>query len=402
MNVQVKQGYKLTEVGVIPDDWNVSTVGSAFNISNQLRLPISSALREKISGSYPYYGPTGVQGWINEFRVNGTYALIGEDGDHFLKWATQSMTLLVSGKFNVNNHAHLIGASSNNLVEWFYWFFSNRDLTQYLTRQGASRYKLTKAALIDLPCVLPPKREQEAIVSALSEIDALISGLDQLIAKKRDIKQAAMQQLLTGQQRLPGFSGEWEVKRLGDEASFLKGKGLPKSELAPYGADPCIHYGELFTLYPETIREVISRTTGSREAFRSIANDVLMPTSDVTPRGLAKASCITVDGVILGGDILVIRSDSRQINGSFLSYVIRSHEDQVLQLVTGSTVFHLYGSDMKKFTFSIPPVLEQTAIVNILDDMEDELIKLESRRQKTNELKQGMTQELLTGRTRLL
>ena len=245
-------------------------------------------------------------------------------------------------------------------------------------------------------------QEQRAIAAALSDMDALISGLDQLIAKKRDIKQAAMQQLLTGQQRLPGFSGEWELKRLGDVASFLKGKGLPKSELSPYGADPCIHYGELFTLYPETIGEVISRTTGSREAFRSIANDVLMPTSDVTPRGLAKASCVTVDGVILGGDILVIRSDSKQIDGSFLSYVIRSHEDQVLQLVTGSTVFHLYGSDMKKFTFSIPPAPEQTAIVNILSDMDGELTKLESRRQKTNQLKQGMMQELLTGRTRLI
>jgi len=117
-----------------------------------------------------------------------------------------------------------------------------------------------------------------------------------------------------------------------------------------------------------------------------------MPTSDVTPRGLAKASCVTVDGVILGGDILVIRSDVNRIVGSFLSYLIRREEDQVLQLVTGTTVFHLYGSDMKRFTFKMPSVAEQKAIVAVLHDMDAELAAL----------KQGMMQELLTGRIRLV
>jgi type I restriction enzyme S subunit len=211
-----------------------------------------------------------------------------------------------------------------------------------------------------------------------------------------------MQQLLTGQTRLPGFSGEWEVRRLGDVASFFKGKGLPKSELSPSGAEPCIHYGELFTRYPETIKAIFSRTNGLRDAFRSAANDVLMPTSDVTPRGLAKASCVTVDGVILGGDILVIRSDSKRVHGPFLSCVIRHEEDQVLQLVSGSTVFHLYGSDMRKFNFSMPPLPEQTAIATVLSDIDAELAALEARRDKTRALKQGMMQALLTGRIRLL
>ena len=233
-------------------------------------------------------------------------------------------------------------------------------------------------------------------------MDALLGALDRLIAKKRDLKQAAMQQLLTGQTRLPGFHGEWEVKRLGEVATFLKGKGLPKSALIPDGADSCIHYGELFTRYPETIGEIFSRTNGSRDSFRSVANDVLMPTSDVTPRGLAKASCVTVDGVVLGGDILVIRSDANRVFGSFLSYIIRREEDQVLRLVTGSTVYHLYGSDMKKFTFSLPSVPEQTAISEMLTEMDAELAALEQRREKTRALKQAMMQELLTGNTRLV
>ena len=144
------------------------------------------------------------------------------------------------------------------------------------------------------------------------------------------------------------------------------------------------------------------RTDETSGAFRSVANDVLLPTSDVTPRGLAKASCVQVDGVILGGDILVIRCNSRIVLGSFLSYKIRHQEDEILQLVTGTTVFHLYGRDMAKLTLEMPLVDEQTAIATVLSDMDAELTALEARRAKTRTLKQAMMQELLTGRTRLV
>lgn len=127
-----------------------------------------------------------------------------------------------------------------------------------------------------------------------------------------------------------------------------------------------------------------------------------MPTSDVTPRGLAKASCVIQDGVILGGDILVIRSDRERICGTFLSFVIRSKEEQVLQLVTGSTVFHLYGSDMKKFTFTMPSLEEQTAIATVISDMDAEIAALETRLAKARQIKQGMMQALLTGSIRLV
>ncbi len=115
--MQTPPGYKQTEVGVIPEDWDVQPVAEAFEVHNQLRLPISQSVRERMVGPYPYYGPTSVQGWINEYRVEGKYALIGEDGDHFLKWRSQPMTLLVQGKFNVNNHAHLVKGTTN-LTEW--------------------------------------------------------------------------------------------------------------------------------------------------------------------------------------------------------------------------------------------------------------------------------------------
>lgn len=233
-------------------------------------------------------------------------------------------------------------------------------------------------------------------------MDALL-GLDRLIAKKRAIKQATMQQLLTGQTHFPGFSGEWELKRLVDVVVFLKGKGLPKSSLTPCGLERCIHYAELFTAYGEEIREVTSRTDDIEGAQRSIANNVFIPTSDVTPRGLAKASCVLEDGLVLGGDILVIRTNQKCVFGTFLSYIIRQEKAQILSLVTGTTVFHLYGQDMRRFVFNAPPTLkEQQKIVPVLTDMDTEITVLETRRIKTRALKQAMMQELLTGRPRLI
>ncbi len=270
------------------------------------------------------------------------------------------------------------------------------------TQGGAMKNLVGMSVFKTTPVLLPPLTEQHAIAAALDEVDTLLAGLDRLIAKKRDLKQAAMQQLLTGKTRLPGFQGEWEVKRLGDIATFHKGRGLPKSSLSLYGTQPCVHYGELFTRYAETIDTIVSRTDDTAGAFRSVANDVLMPTSDVTPRGLAKASCVQVDGVILGGDILVIRCNSRLVLGSFLSHKIRHQEDQILQLVTGTTVFHLYGRDIAKLTLAMPSFAEQNAVVTVLTDMATELIALEVRRDKTRALKQAMMQELLTGKTRLV
>ena len=153
-----------------------------------------------------------------------------------------------------------------------------------------------------------------------------------------------MQQLLTGKTRLPGFSGAWERRRLGDIASLFKGSGLSKADLSPDGKRRCILYGELFITYGERITEVLYGTNREGTFFYSIQNDVLMPTSDVTPNGLATASYIPFSGVILGSDILVIRVPEYLINGEFLAYAIKIHHNQVMQLVSGTTVFHYVWS----------------------------------------------------------
>jgi type I restriction enzyme, S subunit len=196
--------------------------------------------------------------------------------------------------------------------------------------------------------------------------------------------------------RFPEFvdAGEWEEKKLGDVAVFFKGKGLPKSAITPNAKNPCIHYGELFTEYPEVIDTIKSHTNLEGDYFLSTANDVLMPTSDVTPNGLAKSCCIKLSEVILGGDILVIQTNKLAISGEFLARYIRYLEKKVLQLVSGSTVFHLYASSINKLALSFPSRQEQQEIADCLSSLDDR-ITLETKKLDTLKAhKKGLMQQL--------
>ena len=194
--------------------------------------------------------------------------------------------------------------------------------------------------------------------------------------------------------RFPEFlkNKEWLDDELGELSSFFKGKGLVKSDIATEGINPCVHYGELFTKYNEVIKEIKSYTNIS-EGFKSEANDVLMPTSDVTPNGLAKASCIKLDNIILGGEILVIRPKSN-IYGEFLSRFIRHREREVLKLVSGTTVFHLYGSSFEKFRLIYPSIEEQQKIASCLSSLDKVITAERKKLELLKEHKKGLLQNL--------
>ena len=187
---------------------------------------------------------------------------------------------------------------------------------------------------------------------------------------------------------------------VGSVAAFSKGSGLAKSDLTTDGAHPCIHYGELFTHYGAVIDIVRSRTNQDL-AVKSEVGDVLMPTSDVTPSGLAKASAILCSGIGLGGDVLVIRPDRAKADPRFLAYAIRHDANQVLGLVRGSTVYHLYATDMRHFELPSLPIAEQARVADALKDADDLISALERGIVKKLDIKQGICQQLLTGRTRL-
>ena len=396
----IPPGYKQTEVGVIPEDWEVKPVGEAFEVHNHLRVPISQKEREKIAGKYPYYGPTGIQGYIKEYRIEGQYALIGEDGDHFLKWREMPMTLMVSGKFNVNNHAHVV-KGTNNLTAWFYYYFSHKDLTQHLTRQGAGRYKLTKKTLLNIQCVLPSPPEQKAITEALSDTDAFIESLEQLIAKKRQIKQGAMQELLTGKKRLPVFSEEWKIKKLGDLATIQRGA-------SPRPIDSPVWFDDNSSIVWVRISDVTRTGMFLRETTQRLSSLGVQHSRPVSSGSLIMSICATVGRpVITEIDICIhdgfVVFDGLRVDKAFLYYTLKSIEDDWSKHGQTGSQMNLNTGLINQTMITIPPTHEeQEAIAAILSDMDSEITALEEKLAKTRQIKQGMMQELLTGKIRLI
>ena len=210
----ISEGYKKTKVGVIPDVWHCYQIHECLSICNHERKPISEDVRKTIPGPYPYYGPTQAQGYIATYESEGPAVLIGEDGDHFLKYKDREMTMYVDGKYTVNNHAHVLRGTELCETKWFYYAYQHKSLFDAITRQGAGRYKLTKEALIKLPLQCPPIEEQRKIISILNTQDKVIELKEKHLAEKHRQKKYLMQQLLTGKKRLPGFSEEWKIKPL--------------------------------------------------------------------------------------------------------------------------------------------------------------------------------------------
>jgi type I restriction enzyme, S subunit len=270
---------------------------------------------------------------------------------------------------------------------------------------GATINQITNKSLNSFRVPFPQnEHERESIAAALSDMDALLGALDRLIAKKRDLKQAATQQLLTGQTRLPGFSGKWETKRLADIGRFIKGRGIKKEE-ARSGDLPCVRYGEIYTLHNDVVRRFnswISRDVAAT-ATRLHAGDVLFAGSGETKEEIGKA-VVFVDQVeaYAGGDIVILRPTG--CDHVFLGYLLNTAPvvAQKASYGQGDAVVHISASALGRVQVKLPESAEQSAIATILTDMDAALTALEQRRDKTRLLKHGMMQELLTGRTRLV
>lgn len=203
-NIRNKQTHKFTtKTGIeVPDEWDVGIIENFANLHNRLRKPISAIDRFEKQGIYPYYGATGIIDYIDEYRLDGKFVLFGEDGDHFLKFETQEMTHLVNGKFNVSNHAHILSGKELCSTEWLHYYFSHRDITYYLTRQGAGRFKLNKTDLLRLPVFIPPPQEQERIILVVETFAKNYFHEKQTLAKLRLIRAGLMQDLLSGRKRV--------------------------------------------------------------------------------------------------------------------------------------------------------------------------------------------------------
>ena len=317
----VNKEYKQTDIGAIPSDWELKQLGSIAEVSAG-GTP-SRGVPEYWNGGIPWVTTTEVDfGRIRATSQHISALGLKSSAAKLLNPGTILLALYGQGKTRGKVAILDIEATSNQacaaivLSETvsrpfvFSYLASRYDFIRGLSNTG-NQENLNGVIVKSIPIPLPPTlAEQEAIAGALSDADAWIESLEQLIAKKRQIKQGAMQELLTGKRRLPGFSGKWEKKRLGDLGSFLKGNGVRKNE-ANSGDIPCVRYGEIYTHHNDYIRRFnssISREV-AETATRLHYGDLLFAGSGETKAEIGKCVAFAYNmEAFAGGDIVILRS----------------------------------------------------------------------------------------------
>jgi len=427
----VQAGYKQTEVGVIPEEWETALLGDKAEKVGSGITPTGGQRVYKQEGR-PFMRSQNV-GWGTlllddiAFIDDATHSTFPDTEirveDVFLNITGASIgrSALADARTkggNVNQHVCIIRADQTKLHPRFlnYCLLSSLGQRQIDSFQaGGNRQGLNFAQVRSIRIGLPPLPEQRAIATALSDVDALLGALDRLIAKKRDLKQAAMQQLLTGQTRLPGFHGEWEVKTLGDLFNFSGGYSASRDQLSAEGH--CyLHYGD--------IHGATKTCVDTRADYQDI------PKLDIALKRVSPSSLLK-DGDVVFVDaseddegtsrhVVVVNKDNAPFISGLHTIVAKSRTDelaheyrhycfqtaairqQFLFYAVGTKVSGISKSNIPKLTLPVPSLPEQTAIAAVLTEMDAELAVLEQRQAKTRALKQGMMQELLTGRTRLV
>jgi type I restriction enzyme S subunit len=267
------------------------------------------------------------------------------------------------------------------------------------TGQGGSRNALTKGMVANFQVPIPPLAEQKAIAEALSDVDALIAAQEELIEKKRAIKQGAMQELLTGKKRLPGFGGKWIEKRLGDCATMFAG-GTPSSKIEGYyGGDiPWVSISDISIAgkYIERTAETLSDAGLNNSSAKWYPPNALLFAMYAS---IGKC-CIAKERMTSSQAILGIY-DLIDIDVEFLYYLLTFRNDEFLMMGQTGTQSNLSKAIVEEIVINTPSLAEQKAIAEVLSDMDAEIEALEAKRAKYESIKQGMMQELLTGRTRL-
>jgi type I restriction enzyme S subunit len=378
--MEVKRGYRKTEVGVITDEWEVKPLEDVCSMKSG--EGITAAQIDQYS-PYSCYGGNGIRGYTSRYTHDGSFALIGRQG------ALCGNVVFVTGKFFASEHAVVVTPRQGIDIQFMTYVLGEMQLNRLSEASAQPGLSVTK--LLKLPVGVPQSHcEQRAIATALSDVDELLTGLTQLIVKKRDLKQAAMQQLLIGKTRLPGFSGEWEVKRLGEITDCLDNLRVPLNESQrdkmqgdyPYcGANGVLGFVDNYVIDDDII--LVAEDGGYFDEYE---------TRPIAYRMSGKC------WVNNHAHILKAKQGTDQ---GFLYYSL-VHKN-ILSFLASGTRAKLNKSEMNKIEVCRPQdPHEQTAIAEALSDMDAEISTLETRLEKTRALKQGMMQELLTGRIRLL
>lgn len=406
--MELKPGHKQTMSGIIPEEWAVSNFANFIEFKNGVNaekqaygkgIPFINVL-EVLNSAHIY--SSEIQGKVTLSKESIDLYLVRKGDIVFNRTSeTQDEVGLASVYMDdarvVFGGFVIRGRPKLDTIDPIYSGYALRSpaiRSQVVAMgQGVIRANISQAELRKVRVTLPPLLEQRAIAAALSDTDALLSSIDRLLAKKQDIKQAIVQQLLTGTHRLPGFRGEWEEKQFGDLASPRRDRVDPKRSAI---FDFCI---EMEHIEQGTGRLIAS--TGKQTSLKSIfqPGDVLFGKL----RAYLRKYWLADRQGVCSTEIWCLVPNSKLLISTFLFQVVKS--DAFIDAASTAYGTHMPRSDwsvVKNLEILIPRLDEQAAIAAVLSDMDAEIDALQRRRDKIRAVKQGMMQELLTGRTRLV
>lgn len=381
--------FKDTEIGQIPENWEVKKLGAVFNIGN------GRDYKHLNTGKIPVYGTGGLMTYVNEYLYDGETVCIGRKG-------TINMPQYHNGKIWTVDTLFYTYNFRKTDVKFLYYLTQRIDWNSYNTATGVP--SLTSQNISNILVSFPPLHEQHRIASALTSIDNLISSLGKQIEKKKNIKQGAMQQLLTGRTRLKGFSEPWVKRKLGDNATIQRG-GSPRPIEAYLTTNrDGINWIKIGDVRPNdkfirhTAEKIIPEgISHSRQVYKG---DFILSNS----MSFGRPYILDIDGCIHDG-WLVIKDYSNTYDMDFLYYILSSDTvfEQYIAMAAGSSVKNLNKEKVANVILFAPQSLaEQRAIATILTKMDNEITALEAQRAKYEAIKQGMMQQLLTGKLRLI
>jgi type I restriction enzyme S subunit len=391
-------------------------LGEVVEIYDSKRIPLSEEERLDKKGIYPYCGANGIIDYIDDYIFDGEFILLAEDGGFFGKF--EKSAYLMTGKFWVNNHAHVLREKSGRSVNRFIlaWLIFE-DISKYIS--GSTRQKLNQSVMRNIPIPLPPLPEQQKIAEILETIDNAIEKTDKIIEKYKRIKQGLMQDLLTksidenGNIRdekthkfkdspLGRIPEEWEVVRLGEVCDIKGGKRLPKGEELTDEGHPYIRLTDIedvkiqinkVKFISENTRKKISKYTVSKDdVIISIAGTI----------GLVALIPEILDNANLTENAAKL-TNFKNINKFYLCYFLSSHltKKQINEMIGVVAQPKLALFRLATLYIPLPPLPEQKRIAEILSQIDQTIEKEQQYKEKLQKIKQGLMQDLLTGKVRV-
>jgi type I restriction enzyme S subunit len=364
-------------------EWKNRRIGEICEILDSRRVPVNATERNSRIGPYPYYGANGIQGYIDDYIFDEPTVLLAEDGGYFDEYASRPIAQYVSGRYWVNNHAHVLRGKSDTDTKWLFYSLVNKNILRFIN--GGTRAKLNQSDLIEISVHQPPLAEQQKIAVILTAVDEVIENTEAEISKLEDLKKATMNELLTKgightdfkETEIGRIPKSWEVKTLQELCVLQRGHDLPTQ----------------------------NRVDGNVPIYGSNGIVGFHSTTDIEPNGVVTGRSGSI------GDVYFVSGRYWPLNTTLYVVNFRGNDRRFVRMflqnfrlerfATGTGVPTLNRNDLHPLRIRVPPIREQEDIVSTVGAIEAQLDAMHRSLESKKKMRNALLSDLLTGKVRV-